>query len=118
MVQESIGEQKSVGYIKSVDEEIAELVALVRVAQDRLAETEAEVRPVIEAAKERLKMLLDYRGKNWSDGEGYARLIADGVRVSYDVQALDRLIIKEPDKYGWLREYRRETPVRGGVVVK
>lgn len=105
-------------HIKSIDEEIEELVTLIRNAQEQLAEVEAEIRPTVDAARERLKMLLAYRGENWSDDEGYARLVADGTRIMYDAEALDTLIIENPDKYGWLREYRQEVPIRGGVRVK
>jgi hypothetical protein len=104
--------------IKGIDEEIAELVALVREAQVRVGEVQDEVRPVIEAAKLRLKMLLGYRGSNWSDEDGYARIVSDGLRTSYDAKALDKLILDDPETYGWLRQYRQETPVRGGVSVK
>jgi hypothetical protein len=104
--------------IKPIDEEIAELVAVIREGQERLAEAQAEIQPVIDAARERLAMLLEYRGENWSDAEGYARLVSQGVRTSYDSEALDRLILEDPQRYGWLQQYRQETPVRGGVRVK
>lgn len=54
----------------SVEEEIAELVDLIRRARARLAEAEADVQPVINTAKERLEMLLNYRGTNWIDASG------------------------------------------------
>lgn len=104
--------------IKSIDEEISELVAMIREAQERMSEIEDEVKPVIEAAKERLKMLLAYKGESWADDEGYARIVSDSARCSYDSKALDKLILEDPEKYGWLREYRHEYPVRGGVTVK
>lgn len=104
--------------IKSIDQEIAELVGIIREQQARLEQVEAEVLPVIEAAKERLKMLLEYRGENWADDVGYARLFAGGVRRIYDADALDRLIMENPKKYGWLTRYRREVPFSGGVRVK
>jgi hypothetical protein len=104
--------------IKSIDEEITELVAIIREANERLDEVNAETRPLINAAKDRLEMLLDHRGENWSDEEGYARLVSDGARVMYDAAALDALILENPERYGWLREYRQEVPVSGGVRVK
>lgn len=104
--------------IKSIDEEISELVSMVREAQERISEVDDEVRPVIEAAKERLKMLLSYKGESWADDQGYARIVSEGVRCIYDAKALDKLILEDPEKYGWLREYRREYAVRGGVTVK
>lgn len=106
------------GAIKPIDEEIAELVAIVREGQQRLAEAQAEIQPVVDAARERLAMLLEHRGENWADAEGYARLVSEGVRTSYDAEALDRLILEEPERYGWLRQYRQETSVRGGVRIK
>ncbi len=104
--------------IKGIDQEIAELVALVREAHQRIAGVQAEVGPIVEAAKLRLRMLLEYRGANWSDEQGYARVVADGVRTTYDARALDKLILDDPETYGWLRQYRVEIPVKGGVSVK
>lgn len=104
--------------IKSVDEEIAEMVIIIRQARERLTEVEEEVDPVIQKAKQRLEMLLDYRGESWADGEGYARLASTGTRIVYDAEALDRLVLDNPEQYGWLREYRREVPVSGGVRVR
>jgi hypothetical protein len=104
--------------IKSIDDEVSELVAMVREAQDRINEVESEVRPLMDAARQRLKMLLEYRGENWSDEDGYARVVADGTRTSYDTRALDKLILENPDQYGWLRNYRQERRVRGGVTIK
>ncbi len=114
-VNEHVGNKPG---IKSIDEEVGELVSMIREAQERIGEVEAEVKPVIDAAKERLKMLLAYRGESWSDDEGYARIVTDSVRCSYDAKGLDKLILEDPEKYGWLREYRHEYPVRGGVTVK
>jgi hypothetical protein len=104
--------------IKSIDQEISELVEMIREANDRLDEVAAEVRPIIDAAKERLKMLLEYRGENWADDVGYARVVSSSSRVSYDYKALDKLIIEDPEAYGWLKQYRSETPVKGGITVK
>ena len=99
--------------IKSVDDEIAELVDVVREAKAHIGEVKEEVNPVIEAAKQRLAMLLEHRGDSWSDNDGYARIVTGGVRTSYDTRALDQLIIDNPEQYGWLREYRKEFPIRG-----
>lgn len=115
---ENVKNRLDLGVIKTVDDEISEMVAMIREARSRLDEVEDEVDPVIEAAKQRLEMLLQYRGESWSDEEGYARLASDGQRVSYDTNALDELIIKDPAKYGWLKQYRRETTISGGVRVK
>jgi hypothetical protein len=70
------------------------------------------------AERVELRDLLERKGSNWSDGEGYARIIADSMRLSYQTKALDELIIKDPLHYGWLKDYRKESPVRGGVQVK
>jgi hypothetical protein len=111
-------QERRIPQIKSIDEEIAELVAIIREVNERLDEANAETRPLINAAKERLQMLLEHRGENWSDGEGYARLVSDGARIMYDAAALDDLILENPERYGWLRDYRQEVPVSGGVRVK
>ena len=117
-MQTELEQRRVLKLVKPIDQEIEELVALVRDANERMGEVEEEVRPVIEAAKERLKMLLGFRGESWADAEGYARLVSDGTRVTYDAKALDRLIASDPEQYGWLREYRSETTVRGGVSVR
>lgn len=98
----------------ALDERIAELVDIVRINQQRIARLEDR----IAAVKEELRALLEQRGENWSDAEGYARLVSEGVRYYYDKQALDHLIITDPLRYGWLKDYRRETIVQGGVQVK
>jgi hypothetical protein len=106
------------GAIKSIDQEISELVEMVREANERLDEVATEVKPIIEAAKERLRMLLEYRGENWADDTGYARVVSSSVRITYDSKGLDKLIIEDPEQYGWLKQYRSENPVKGGISVK
>lgn len=98
----------------ALDERIAELVDTVRINQQRIARLEAR----IEAVKTELRALLDQRGENWSDDEGYARLVSEGVRYYYDKQALDHLILTDPLRYGWLKDYRKESTVQGGVQVR
>lgn len=115
---ENVQNRLDLSAIKSVDDEITEMVELIREARERLSEVEEEVDPVVEAAKKRLEMLLQYRGESWSDAEGYARLASTGKRVSYDAEALDQLIIEDPEQYGWLKAYRRESNVSGGVRVR
>ena len=97
-----------------IDRHIAELVDVVRSSQSRINALQDRVT----TAKEELHELLEQRGESWSDGEGYARLISEGVRTSYDRIALDRLILDDPLRYGWLKDYRKEQTVQGGVQVK
>lgn len=99
---------------RELDQRIAELVDEVRSLQGR---TMVLINKVYELKKE-LRVLLEERGSNWEDDEGYARLISDGVRVTYDTKALDELIIKDPLHCGWLKDYRKETPFHGSVQVK
>jgi hypothetical protein len=96
------------------DQQIAERVDLIRSIQERIGALNEK----IQAAKEELSDLLTEKGSNWSDDEGYVRLVADSVRRSYDTKALDELIINDPLRHGWLKDYRKETPVRGGIQVK
>lgn len=96
------------------DQQIAERVDLIRSIQERIAALNEK----IQAAKEELVDLLTEKGSNWSDEEGYARLVAESVRRTYDTKALDELIINDPLRHGWLKDYRKETPVRGGIQVK
>jgi hypothetical protein len=96
------------------DQQIAERVDLIRSIQERIAALNEK----IQAAKEELADLLAEKGSSWSDEEGYARLVADSVRRAYDTKALDELIINDPLRHGWLKDYRKEIPVRGGVQVR
>lgn len=99
---------------EELDEEIAELVDTIRENQEQIERREAR----IQFAKEELRELLEKRGSNWSDDEGYARLVSGGMRVSYDTKALDELIIKDPLRHGWLRDYRSESEVPPRIAVK
>ena len=96
------------------DQQISERVELIRSIQERIAALNEK----IQAAKEELGDLITEKGSNWSDDEGYARLVSDSVRRSYDTKALDELIINDPLRHGWLKDYRKEVPVRGGIQVK
>jgi hypothetical protein len=109
-----IREQGAINNSDDLDQQIAEQVDLVRGIQERIATLDDK----IQAAKEELRRLLEQKGSNWSDAEGYARIISDGIRTSYETKSLDELIIKDPLHYGWLKDYRKESPVRGGVLVK
>jgi hypothetical protein len=99
---------------ENLDEEIAGLVNRIRNYQ-QTAEDAAEK---IYALKDRLELLLKERGANWADEEGYARLTAPGVRTNYNTSALDALIINDPLRYGWLKDYRKESAIAGRVMVK
>lgn len=98
----------------TLDQQIAALVDIVRANQYRMDRLEARSR----RAKAELHKLLQRRGENWSDDEGYARLVDDGERTSYDTRALDELLMDDPLRYGWLKDYRRKSKVSGGVRVK
>lgn len=109
---ESIKQETSV--TEELDHEIAERVDMVRGMQERISALEERIQGI----KEELRALLERRGSNWSDDEGYARIVSEGLRRSYDQKGLDELLIKDPLHYGWLKDYRKETVVRGGVQVK
>ena len=98
----------------SLDERILELVESIRSHRQRISSLEAKN----DAAREELRQLLELRGENWADDEGYARLVPDSTRVSYETIALDELIIHEPLHYGWLKDYRKEAQIRSSVQVK
>jgi uncharacterized coiled-coil protein SlyX len=100
--------------VDDLDQRIAERVDVIRSIQERIAALQDKVQSV----KDELRSLLNEKGSSWSDDEGYARIIADAVRRTYDSKALDELIITDPLRHGWLKDYRKETPVRGGVQVK
>jgi hypothetical protein len=98
----------------TVDEQIAQLVAEIRQTVDEIERLD----DAVQAAKDRLRILLTQRGENWTDDDGYARLTSDSTRASYDSHALDQLILSDPAAHGWLKDYRRSFAVRGSVVVK
>lgn len=97
-----------------IDSRIAELVDAVRAHRERIAALEARN----DAAKDELRQLLEIRGDNWSDDEGYARLVPESTRTSYESKALDDLIIRDPLHYGWLKDFRKQSMVRGSIQIK
>ncbi len=97
-----------------IDNRIAELVDSVRAHRERIATLEAKN----DVAKDELRQLLELRGESWSDDEGYARLMAESTRTSYESKALDDLIIRDPLHYGWLKDFRKQSVVRGSIQVK
>lgn len=97
-----------------IDQQIAERVEEVRDAQVQMG-TLAER---VERLKNELYVLLEQKGSGWSDDTGYARLVSESVRRTYDTKSLDELIISDPLRYGWLTNYRKESTVRGGVQIK
>jgi hypothetical protein len=109
-----IATAKTIEEKPNYDQEIAELVDLVRGMQERIGGMQEK----IQMAKERLRDLLEQSGGSWKDSEGYARLTADSVRASYDSKALDQLILSDPLRNGWLKDYRKESIVRGTIQVK
>jgi hypothetical protein len=100
--------------VTATDAQIAGLVSHIRECQSEISEREAE----ISRLKEQLSALLRERGSNWSDDQGYARLVSEGTRIGYDTTALDDLIINDPLRYGWLKDYRRESVVSERVQVR
>jgi hypothetical protein len=98
----------------STDTEIARLVGEIRQAVDQMEALEEQVRE----RKRRLAVLLIQKGENWQDADGYTRLTKVSTRISYDIHALDQLILSDPAAHGWLKDYRRSFTVRGSVVVK
>lgn len=100
--------------VNVVDDRIAELVDLVRAHRQQIAKLET----LNDDARQEIRHLLEMRGENWTDAEGYARLVPDSTRISYEARALDDLIVREPLEYGWLRDYRKSSVVRSSVQVR
>ena len=96
------------------DMQILSLVELIRSLQRNIERSSLE----IQEAKEALRPLLEARGENWSDEFGYARLVSEGVQRNYDAEALDRLILSDPLRYSWLKDYRRERHLAERVSIK
>jgi hypothetical protein len=114
-MQNKVLESRQNGHIEAdIDQQIADLVEVIRANRSQIERYEA----VIESAKAELRDLLEARGENWSDAEGYARLVAEGLRHLYDARTLDELIISDPQRYGWLADHRKDSPVPARVQVK
>lgn len=96
------------------DELIAGIVSQLRC----YAAAAAQIEEQKTALRERLAALLAERGEAWKDEAGYARLTSGGTRISYDTDELDARLITEPDRYQWLRDIRKATPIRPTVQVK
>ena len=115
MANESIAKtSKGVGLAQYIDQQIADRVQIVRDAQGQMALLDEQ----IQILKTELRELLEQKGSNWSDADGYARLVAESIRTNYDTKALDQLILGEPLQYGWLRDFRKESTVKGGIQIK
>jgi hypothetical protein len=98
---------------------IEELVQIIRDCKQAVADVKTEVEPTRKAAERELVAALQEYGDNYDDGAGgYARLVDEGVRVSYNAKALDAVIASDEEKFGFLRDFRKESKVRGGLRVK
>ncbi len=106
--------QKMQESLTAIDDEITELVTRIRNYQSEAEQLDQ----IIQTAKQRLLELLEQRGSNWQDDEGFARLMSEGTRTYYDTKALDALIINDPLHYGWLKDYRKASTIRERVNVR
>ncbi len=97
-----------------IDAEIADIVDRIRRYRDYIDEFELCVKEL----KAELQTLLAARGQNWQDDAGYARLVSGSERTYYDTSALDALLIDDPLRYGWLKDYRLKSPIQPRVQVK
>ena len=97
-----------------IDERIEQIVQEIRECKADADEIEACVTNL----KDELRKLLVERGENWSDADGYARIVSEGERTAYNTAALDDLIIQDPLRYGWLKDYRVKTPIVSRIQVK
>ena len=93
---------------------ISTLVERIRSLQRNIEQSSLD----IQEAKQTLRPLLEARGENWTDDVGYARLVSEGVQRSYDADALDRLILSDPLRYSWLKDYRRERILSERVSIR
>lgn len=98
----------------SADERINDIVEEIRTYRHQIEGLERCVGDL----KDELRYLLEDRGGNWSDEVGYARLSAEGERTYYDSAALDEMIIADPLRYGWLKDYRVKSTVPSRIQVK
>lgn len=97
-----------------LQENIEHIVTEIRDCKADIENLEACVRDL----KEKLRDQLEQYGENWSDDSGYARLVSEGERISYNTDALDNLLIEDPLRYGWLKDYRVKSPIASRIQVK
>lgn len=100
--------------VEKTDKQVKKLVKAIRRQRNWIAAREAK----LDEMKIELQDLLEASGQNWMDEDGYARLIPESKRISYESKAIDALIITQPDVYGCLAAYRRESKIRASVQVK
>lgn len=98
----------------TIDEPIERIVNEIRTCRAEMERLDA----CVASLKTELQDLLEERGSNWNDDIGYARIISEGERTSYNTSALDELIIQDPLRHGWLKDYRLTTPIASRVQVK
>lgn len=96
------------------EREIKKRVKAIRMRRAWVAAHEAK----IDTLRQELRERLEARGSNWEDADGYARIVTASERVSYETKGLDALIITQPDRYGWLADYRKTTKQSPSLSVK
>lgn len=96
------------------DNDIRDLVQCIRDHKAQMEQHQSEIATL----KVRLETILKARGTNWSDDTGYARMLSEGTRVHYGTEELDHLILTDPLRYGWLKDYRHESPTSARLQIK
>ncbi|MCI0709929.1 MAG: hypothetical protein L0154_07175 [Chloroflexi bacterium] len=99
---------------QQVDDTIHDIVERIRNYRTQMEELDNRVNDL----KDELRQLLESRGENWADNQGYARIVSEGERAYYDAEALDKLIINDPLHYGWLKDYRHTASIQSRIQVK
>src|SRR5688500_7784365 len=105
---------KGLGLAEFIDQQIADRVQIVRDAQAQIGLLDDQIKLM----KDELRELLDQKGSGWTDSVAYVCLVAEVTRTAYVIKALDELILKEPLRYGWLGDFRKESTVRRGIQIK
>lgn len=57
-------------------------------------------------------------GDYYSDDDVQVYITADSESVRWDTKVLEALMLENPEKYGWLAEYREVKPKAGSLTVK
>jgi hypothetical protein len=107
-------QSKIVGKQAKNEEAIKQLVEEIRSYRNEID----QLSNLVDTARENLEELLLDRGTPWKDEDGYAMLVGESERTSYDTKALDELLINDPLRYGWLTDYRRKTNIRPSIKIK
>ena len=97
-----------------IQDQITVLVNCIRDYQETLGQRERE----LQTMKCKLASLLEEHCPVWEDEAGYAAIVAETTRQDFNTAALNALIARDPQNFGWLKDYRMTMPIPSRLVVR